>query len=148
MEEDETYSLPSTQQPKRGPHPLLFVWFGLLVFGLNVHSLWTRLSIELGGKIVSSVEIPGPHGGATRYIIEDNQGQRKNYTAVEVDGELPEHLPVGTVIEKHKWQTSFKENGTTVDSYWVYTFSTLIVVGFCIIMWGVRLWRSFKEAYD
>jgi hypothetical protein len=132
----------------RGPHPLLLLLFSLLVCLITFGTIWNRLTIQVAGTVTSSVEIPPSwysHGTGTAYVIRGPDGSEQRYTAGATDASLPQHIPVGTSIEKVKWETSFLENGARVDEGWQYSRSTRLGIALCVFIWSFSEWRSRIE---
>jgi hypothetical protein len=131
------------KQPAQGVTygPVLFAVVAWLFAGSEIYE---RAAIELNGTVVSSETScmqPANNRCATQYIVEAPGQLRQTYIAGPTDKALPRRLPVGTVINKDKWQLSYSINGREVNDFPVVFYSTILMLGLMCAVWGYTILR-------
>jgi hypothetical protein len=131
------------KQPAQGVTygPVLFAVVAWLFAGSEIY---LRAAIELNGTVVSSETScmqPANNRCATQYIVEAPDRSRHTYIAGPTDKALPRRLPVGTVINKDKWQLFYSINGREVNDFPVVFYSTILMLGLMCAVWGYTILR-------
>jgi len=96
-------------------------WWVLALFAawtlyVGASGLSTRLLTFVDGTIVSSRTTQGIRP-VTYYTVQTSDGKRQNLVAGPTDGSLPREMPVGTVIQKRKFELSYTRNGERVRDF-------------------------------
>jgi hypothetical protein len=96
-------------------------WWVLALFAawtlyLGASGLSTRLLTSVDGTVISSRTTEGARP-VTYYTIEASDGQEQSFIAGPTDGSLPREMPVGTVIQKKKFELSYLRNRQRVRDF-------------------------------
>jgi hypothetical protein len=121
--------------------PLIFVALAWLFAGSEIYK---RVSIDLNGTIVSSETScvqPANNRCATEYIVKSQDGSRHAYIAGTTDQALPRQLPVGTVVDKHKWSLSYAVSGQERRDSPMGFYSVILVLGLMCAIWWYAVLR-------
>jgi hypothetical protein len=120
------------------------VW---ILWGFGAQTVWTRLTTEVDGIVVSSRDVPskGAPRYATEYVIHGPDGRDVQYVAGATDASLERSIPVGTQIRKRWGQLGYELNGQW-ESFPIYAYSAIFGAAFFVLFWAAILqWRS-REA--
>lgn len=117
------------------------IWFSL-------HAILSRALIELDGTIIEEYHPDSPYKDrkySCTYIIKRGDGEDTiQYVAVGLDYSLALDLPVGTKIEKKKWEITYKLNGEIVEDFNVRHHIIIGCIGFFLVIAGlIRLGYYF-----
>jgi hypothetical protein len=96
-------------------------WWVLAVFAVwtlyvGAAGLMTRLLMSVDGTIISSTTTQGVRP-VTYYTIQSTDGQQQSLVAGPTDESLPRGMPVGTIIQKNKFELSYARNGQRVQDF-------------------------------
>jgi hypothetical protein len=124
-------------------------WWVLALFAVwtlyvGVSSLSTRLLTSVDGTVVSSSTTQGVRP-VTYYTVQSSDGRQQSLIAGPTDGSLPRQMPVGTIIQKKKFELSYSRNGKRIHDFPVafhILWFTVSAVSACIaFVW----WKSGNE---
>src|SRR5258708_37534819 len=135
---------------RSSPHPGLLFFVGLFIlWGFGYETVWDRLTTQLNGVVVSRDDIPKSyfsHGTSTRYVLRSSDGRVHEYITGATDASLPNDLPVGTRLEKRKWELSFLENGNRTSDFPLYFYSAMFAIAGGLLFWsGLLLYREHRQ---
>ncbi len=113
------------------------IWFFL-------YNTLNRALIELNGTIIESERTryhpddPYSLKYFCTYIIKTSDGEETiQYVAHGNDITLARDLPVGTKIEKRKWEITYKINGEIVEDFNLRNYRIIGCIGFFLVMAGL-----------
>ena len=124
-------------------------WWVLALFAVwalyvGASGLSTRLLTSVDGSVTSSRTTQGVRP-VTYYTVQTSDGQQTNLVAGPTDGSLPREMPVGTVIQKKKFELSYVRNGQRVSdfplAFHVLWFAVSVVSGCVAFVW----WKSERD---
>lgn len=111
-----------------------------VLWGFGYETVGLRLGIALHGVVVKRQVIPrtwASHGTGMVYVVRGSNSVEQTYIAGATDGSLPQNIPLGAHIVKHKWELSYLLNGRRVHDFPII-FYTIILGGAMIAMiWGI-----------
>ena len=124
-----------------GPRPVALIAMALwIVWGFGYETVWQRLALELDGTVIARREIPqtwASHGPATAYVVRGADGRDHDYVSGGNDASPPGNIPVGTDIEKHKWELSYSLNGVRIEDFPTDFYSAWCGVALACVLWAV-----------
>jgi len=86
------------------------------------------------------------HGTSTRYVLRSPDGTVQEYVTGATDASLPNNLPVGTRLEKRKWELSYLENGNRTSDFPLYAYSAMFGIAGGLLLWSGLLWyREYRR---
>lgn len=127
------------------PH-LIFIVIGLWFSWLPISEIYNRASIELQGVITSSNTScvqPQNNRCSTVYLTQNSTSSTSKYIAGSTDASLQRYLPIGTKIEKLKWQLNYKINEKVVNDFPIGFYGGVLT--FCITALGFGIYKEFKS---
>ena len=123
-----------------GPRPVALIAMALwIVWGFGYETVWRRLALELDGTVIARRDIPqtwASHGPATAYVVRGADGRDHDYVSGATDASLPGNIPVGTDIEKHKWELSYSLNGVRIKDFPTDFYSAWCGVALACVLWA------------
>jgi len=90
--------------------------FAAWAFYAGASSFADRLLTTVDGTIILSRTTPGVRP-VTYYTFLAPDGQQMHLVAGPTDGSLPRKMPVGTVIQKRKFELAYARNGQRVNDF-------------------------------
>jgi hypothetical protein len=120
------------QNPRLNFNPaILILWSLWMLWAFGYHTLWTRLTTQCEGVVISSQDVPPTRGprNAIEYTLAGPDGQVHTYIAGPTDDSLPRSMPVGTKIKKERWHLSYEGNGNRVDDFSIVFYSLVLTAG-------------------
>ena len=133
---------------------LCFAWGGGLVW-FSLSTTLSRALIEIDGTIMESEnelifpnqpELRYTHYYSTYTIEPSGGGDRIQYVACNNDNSLARDLPVGTRIEKRKWERTYQVNGEIVDDFDLRGYIDFFCVGAVLLLSGI-IYGSYRLYY-
>jgi hypothetical protein len=108
-----------------------------MLWGFGGQTVWSRLMIDVHGVVVSSIDDPstGAPRYATVYRIRADDGRNIQYVAGATDASLERSLPVGSRLDKSRWQLDYDVDGRRF-SFPVGFYAAVIVASFGAIAFG------------
>jgi hypothetical protein len=134
-------------QPPVKPY-LAAAFFGVFVIIFAVREVYNRVSIDVHGKVIVSDTTcvqPSNNRCSTRYVIESATHDRSEYVAGPTESSLRRWLPVGTSLEKTKWELGYSIDSQRISDFSMtfYEIVGFVGVGFC--WWAVLLYWTGRE---
>jgi hypothetical protein len=133
-----------------GPGPLLLVGVAVFIFwGFGYETVWDRLTLVLNGVVISYQYLPPTtlrHGSGAIYTIRDPDGRDTKYIAGATDASLPKHIPVGTYVDKRKWELSYLLDGKRVDDFPLYFYMGAFGLACGCLLWAVLQWLARRRS--
>jgi hypothetical protein len=147
MEESSMPPTPdaSATRAQAGPNPWLLICIAVYIsWGFGYETVWLRLVTEIDGVILSAQYHPATsrERAFTDYVVQDAKGEHNRYVAGPTDASLPRDLPVGTCIQKKRWEIGYMRNGTRVDDFPVYFYMGVLGIALGCLTWAVLQWLS------
>lgn len=101
--------------------PVMLIAVAIMIFwSFGVESVGRRLVIELDGVVIARQQIPrtwSKHGTGMTYVVRGADGVDRPYVAGGTDASLPRDIPIGTYLQKRKWELSYFRNGSRIDDF-------------------------------
>ena len=132
-------------KPRGTPNPFVFLGFSLLLlYGFGYETLYQRLITQVEGVVVSSRDVHTPNNPryVTEYTFRTPDGHETTYTAGSSDASLPQSMPVGTTIRKHKWSLDYERDGENVSDFPAALYVLTLGAALALLVWSIRLWRQ------
>jgi hypothetical protein len=125
------------------PIILISILAALWIFwGFGYETVWARLTTEVNGVIAAKQEVSTSGRRGAVYILRGSNGDNHQYVAGATDASLSRDMPVGTTIEKRKWEFSYLRNGVRVNDFPIYAYSAMFGIAFVCLLWaGLQLLR-------
>lgn len=124
-------------------------WWVIALFAawamyVGTSGVWTRLLTSVAGTIISSTTTQGVRP-VTYYTIQGSDGKQHSFLAGPAHGSLPREMPVGTAIQKRKFELSYTRNGQKVHdfplAFHLLWFGVSAVAAWMAFVW----WRSDRN---
>jgi hypothetical protein len=136
--------------PNFGQRPYPGVLLIGLVFGfMGISEIYGRLAIELDGRVISATtECVEPQHSrcASVYVVELADGGKQTYVAGPTDKSLKRYRPVGTVIQKRKWELAYRIDGKKINDFpYVFYFGFLSLSVGSLIWWLYLMSKNRSE---
>ncbi len=114
-----------------------------IIGGFGFGTLGQRLWLEVRGTITSSHDTPSAGGPryTTDYTIRGADGREFHYTAGPTDASLARSMPVGTVLNKQRWNLGYERDGAWVNDFGVTFYVVMLVIGFALLVASIVIWR-------
>jgi hypothetical protein len=130
---------------------LFFLFFGLFIlWGFGFHTVWARLMMDVHGVVTSSIDDPyrGASRYATTYNICSDDGRSMQYVAGPTDAALARSLPVGSRVEKSRWELDYRVDGQR-RSFPIGFYAVFIALGVWLVAVGISgllgIWPRFRQ---
>ncbi len=133
---------------KNGPHPVLLLLPALFIFwGFGVETLGARLTTEVNGTITAVQYLPkkGAARYAAEYTLQGADGKSSAYIAGPTDASLPRDMPVGTTLQKTRWQLGYERDGKPANDFPIAFYSAAFGIALGFILWSFLQWRLLRK---
>jgi hypothetical protein len=114
-----------------------------LVFGfMGISEIYGRLAIELDGRVLSATtECVEPQHSrcASAYVVNLASGGKQTYVAGPTDKSLKRYRPVGTVIQKRKWELAYRIDGKEIKDFPYGFYFGLLSLSVGSLIWWLYL---------
>lgn len=110
--------------------------------------IYGRASINVVGQIVANetkCQEPQHNRCATSYVLRALDGSITTYGAGPTDHSLRRYLPVGTNLEKHRWQLTYRINGCEVDDFPTVSYLGFLLSGVGAFAWALYLHKKWPD---
>jgi hypothetical protein len=127
--------------------PTVLIVFGLFLFwGFGWETVGQRLQTEIDGVVIARQDVPstGAPRYSTEYTIRGADGREQVYWAGPTDASLPRSMPVGTRIQKKRWQLEFTRDGQTQGFPYVF-YGLVMAAALCLVVWGLVSLRPRRQ---
>ena len=122
-------------------------YFGVLLVGLvlgfmGISEPYERLVISVDGRVSSAAAkcIEPQHSRcATEYVVEADSGVKQTYIAGPTDQSLKRYLPVGTTLQKRKWELAYRIDGKEVKDFPIGFYCGCLVMSIGCLTWWLYL---------
>lgn len=114
----------------------------------SASEIYARASINAVGQIVTNetkCQEPQHNRCATIYVLRALDCSLTTYSAGPTDHSLRRYLPVGTTLEKHEWQLTYRINGREVDDFPTSSYLGLFLSGVGAFVWGLYLQKKRSD---
>ena len=131
------------------PVPIVLIVAGLYaiwIFGCE--TVWPRWLTEVRGTVVASDDEYSPIAPArygTRYTLRADDGREIHYTAGATDASLARSFPIGTRIDKEKWQLGYQVNGRWVP-FPVVPYLLTLGAALIALLVGAYRWPAWRRS--
>jgi len=112
------------------------------IFAVETSSeIYGRAIIDVAGQVAAvetKCQEPQHNRCVSTYFLSAGH-ETTTYSAGPTDQSLLRYLPVGTTIEKHKWQFTYLVNGAEVNDFPIWFYCGIFGLGVGAFSWGLYL---------
>lgn len=119
---------------------------GVVLAAGAASEIYGRAAIEATGQVTADetkCQEPQHNRCVSTYDFKAADGSMTTYSAGPTDQSLRRYLPVGTAVEKHKWQLTYRLNGAEVDDFPLFFYAGIFGLGVGAFAWGLYLHKKW-----